>query len=629
MARAVQQKLKRVRPPKVHISYDVQTADSIESRDVPFVVGILGPFGGLGNEQAIPLRDRRFVAIDPDNFDSVLAGFQPSLRFLVENKLTEEDAERIKVSLLFRSMDDFTPPNVARQLAPLRTLLESRSNLAMLRDLVARNERLESLLTGIDRVITHDLTQRREVLDRIIDAGRMVISEIGDPSELLEGFFEEILSARMSVLIDPLAMLSARVADYDHLLSMQLNEILHHPEFQALEALWRGLNSLVMGTETSRLLRLEVLNINKRELRTDFGNGSDYSDSDLYRKMAEPLETHGRSPIGCLLASFEFASSVEDLDLLNELASMAQAVHAPLIASTSPAMFGLDSFSQLNINTCWLPQREAAERWEMFRKTEQARYVSLLAPRVLLRMPYGRDTRETKSFAYEEGVSGGDSSKYLWGSPVWSLGQRITNAFSRFGWFGAISGTEGGGYVEGLPVHEFMTNEGDVGSRPTTEVVITDQIETALCGLGFCSLCYYHRSSAAVFPRVPTCRRPGGYLDATANWNDQFAAQLQFVLVCCRFAQIAKIMARDQVTNFQTLSDCERSLNNWLMHYVIVMDDAPQDAKARHPLREARVVVQADPESGTRWKVALFLRPHFQMPQMTAPMRVTLFLPRR
>lgn len=148
MARtSTQHKLDRVRPPRVQITYDVETGGAIEVKELPFVLGVMGDFTGMPNDPLPKLKERKFVEVNPDNFDQVLENMKPHLAFAVENKLSEDpDAPKLKVDLNFKSMDDFAPEAVARQVGPLRQLLELRDRLADLRGSMQGNDKLEELL---------------------------------------------------------------------------------------------------------------------------------------------------------------------------------------------------------------------------------------------------------------------------------------------------------------------------------------------------------------------------------------------------------------------------------------------------------------------------------------------------
>jgi len=164
MPQSVQKKLERVRPPRVHVTYDVETGGAIEIKELPFVMGVLGDFSGQPTEPLPRLKDRRFVEVNPDNFDSVLESMKPHLAYAVENKLSEDaEAGQLKVGLDFKSMDDFSPENVAKQVKPLRELLDLRTRLNDLKGTLQTNDKLDQVL--LDAVSNTDkLNQLRAEL---------------------------------------------------------------------------------------------------------------------------------------------------------------------------------------------------------------------------------------------------------------------------------------------------------------------------------------------------------------------------------------------------------------------------------------------------------------------------------
>lgn len=144
---STQHKLDRVRSPRVQITYDVEVGGAIELKELPFVVGVLGDFTGQPEQPLAKLKDRKFVEVNPDNFDTVLEGMKPHLNFAVENKFSDEpDAANLKVDLHFKSMEDFEPENVAKQVKPLKELLDLRTRLSDLRGSLQGNDKLEELL---------------------------------------------------------------------------------------------------------------------------------------------------------------------------------------------------------------------------------------------------------------------------------------------------------------------------------------------------------------------------------------------------------------------------------------------------------------------------------------------------
>lgn len=146
MAESTQKKLERVRPPRIQISYEVETGGAIEMKELPFLMGVLGDFSGHQTEPLPRLKDRKFIELTPENFDDTLASMKPRLQFSVENKLSEDGNSKLGVELNFRSMDDFSPDAVAKQVKPLRELLELRTELANLRANLQTNEKLDDVL---------------------------------------------------------------------------------------------------------------------------------------------------------------------------------------------------------------------------------------------------------------------------------------------------------------------------------------------------------------------------------------------------------------------------------------------------------------------------------------------------
>jgi type VI secretion system protein ImpC len=547
----------------------------------------------------------------------------PVVRVKVENKLSEDpDAPKLAIDLGFRSMDDFKPAHVVGQVPVLRELLRLRTQLRDLAMVISRNDKADDLLQKAASTLRQD-TDVGELSRRIADEGR-----IGQDYEARERgagwvatFLEQVLAGWITVSRDPLMMIHARIAQLDHLLSIQLNEILHHLEFQTLEATWRGLKYLVDQAETSPSHRIFVLNAALREMADDIRAAADFRDTDLYARLSQPLESLGGAPYGCVILAHSFSTSIESLEILNEVASMGRSIHAPVLASPSGNWLEAPDGRRIS-----MVSPEVAANWKVFRRTEQARFLVLVLPRILLRLPFGTGyggaeggriyLGMVEEFQYEEGVDGYDMSRYLWGSPVFALASRISAAWARHGWCAAIQSSEGGGLVEGLPVHYFRRDEGDLTAHPATEMVITERAESELFDLGFCSLCQYRHRNEAVFPRVPTCRQPGGYLDSDANWNDRFGSQLPFVLA----------IVRDQRGGFTSPQHCEDTLNRWLANWVLLDDSAAASAKAAFPLREAMITVDHAPD-GDGWVAALFLLPHYQLDGLRARLRMLIELP--
>src|SRR5690606_2033174 len=237
-------------------------------------------------------------------------------------------------------------------------------------------------------------TTELSLLDQIVEQGRFgtepAARERG--KSLIKSFVDEVLKGEIRIAPDTEAMINARIAQLDHLVSIQLNEIMHHPEFQQLEAAWRGLKYLLDNTETSTMLKIKVFNASKKELLRDLQRAPEFDQSALFKKVyEEEFGVFGGAPFGALIGNYEFGKSGQDIELLEKVSQVAAAAHAPFLAGASPSMFNLESFTQLDAPRDLAKVFDTTEyaRWKTFRDSEDSRYVGLTAPRMLLREPYG------------------------------------------------------------------------------------------------------------------------------------------------------------------------------------------------------------------------------------------------
>lgn len=477
-----------------------------------------------------------------------------------------------------------------------------------------------------------EAAEERSLLDKIIDDGRLArdVTQREYARDLIGEFVKQVMDGAIVVSKDTEMMINSRIAQLDRLISDQLNEIMHHQDFQKLEASWRGLAYLVDQTETGEKLRIRVLNITKQELLKDMEKAAEFDQSNLFKKIyEEEFGTFGGASYGCLIGDYEFGNHPQDLSLLEKMSQVAAAAHAPFISAASPSIFNLESFTELGNPRDMAKIFQSVEyaKWKSFRDSEDSRYVGLCLPHTLMRLPYGQATVPVESFDFEENVDGTDHSKYLWGNAAYALGTRITDAFSKYGWTAAIRGVEGGGLVQGLPVHTFRTDEGEVALKCPTEIAITDRREKELADLGFIPLVHCKGTDFAAFFSTQTCNKPRVYDSDAANANARLSAQLQYILAVSRFAHYLKSIMRDKIGSFMTRKNVEDYLNRWISNYVLLDDDAGQEMKARFPLREARVEVAEIPGKPGAYRAVAFLRPHYQLDELTISLRLVANLP--
>ena len=413
-------------------------------------------------------------------------------------------------------------------------------------------------------------------------------------------------------------------------MSKQMNAIMHAPEFQALESSWRGLHDMVMNTETSTRLKLRLLNITKKELLRDLEKAVDHDMSSLFKKIyEEEYGTFGGHPFSCLIGDYYFGRHPQDITLLDKISHVAAAAHAPFISSASPALFDMKRFTDLSVPRDLSKIFESGELdgWRSFRDGEDSRYVALTLPRYALRLPYGAKTIPVENFNFEEDVDGRDHDKYLWGNAAYLVGLRLTDAFAKYSWTTAIRGVEGGGKVESMKTHKFLTDEGDIAIKCPTEVTITDRREKELNDLGFLSVVHAKGTDFAAFFGGQTVNKPKVYNKDLATANARLSSALPYILAASRFAHYLKVIMRDKIGSFQTAQNVEEYLNTWLSQYVLLNDGAGQSVKAQYPLREGRVdVVEVAGKPGV-YKATVYLRPHFQLEELTTSIRLVAELP--
>lgn len=445
-------------------------------------------------------------------------------------------------------------------------------------------------------------------------------------------FVEEAMRGTLRIAKDLEATISARIADIDQLLTRQLNETMHAEEFQKLEGSWRGLNYLVTQSETSTTLKIRVINATKDELRRDLERAAEFDQSALFKKVyEEEYGTFGGAPFGALIGDYEFTRHSQDLALLEKVSNVAAAAHAPFISAASPELFNLDSFTDLGTPRDLAKGFESVDyaKWRSFRESEDSRYIALALPHVLMRLPYGPDTNPVENFKFKEDVDGTDHKKYLWGNAAYAIGSKLTEAFAKYGWCAAIRGVEGGGLVQGLPTHTFATDQGEVALKCPTEIAITDRREKELADLGFMPLVHCKGTDYAAFFSGQTAQKPKKYDSDAANANARLSAQLPYIMAVSRFAHYIKAMMRDKIGSYMSRAEAERFLNQWIANYVTPDDTASPATKAQFPLREARIDVSEVPGKPGVYRAAAFLRPHFQLDELSVSLRLVAELPKQ
>jgi type VI secretion system protein ImpC len=811
MGESTQHKLSRIRPPRVQITYDVELGGAIQKKEIPFVVGIMSELSGKNQNLLEPLKQRKFIEIDRDNFENVLIAQQPALDLSVLNwistgelrllKLFYEtfesgtgmkernaksfifnNADKIleKVSALLKDYTDdkspqidellneirykadvsgeldeaggnflrmfnkilkcfkfyiarpkvvlsdkfkavlgklilipsliysgdyissdiktdldalevsikrdakklngyfrfttitcFSPNRILHQVPELEKLFVSKQYISEILNKLNGNEGLLNVVTEQLNLLEADRAGGEYKDEKITEVINNILGAFGEKKELasspsaqaaegaekaadnsaavespatlhlhniLNELFDNyknymVMSEYSKNKIEPnhvIRILIEYIGEVNELLNNQVNEFIHDPAMQKLEASWLALYYLVKKTETGPRLKLRLLNISKDELQKDLEKAVEFDQSQLFKKIyEEEYGTFGGNPYGVLLGDYEFGKSSKEISLLTLISNVASAAHSPFIASASPDLFDMASFKDLPEHRDLSGIFESLEmiKWNSFRESEDSRYVVLTLPRMLMRLPYGPDTLPVEGFDFKEDVDGKDHNRYLWANSSYALVQRITDAFAKYSWCAAIRGVEGGGLVEDLPAHVFNTDDGDKALKCPTEIAITDRREKELSDLGFISLVHCKGKDYAAFFGGQTAQKPKKYDTTKANANARLSTVLPYILAASRFAHYLKVIVRDKVGSFMSADNVQVYLNRWIGDYVLGKDDAGQEIKAQYPLREARVDVKDTPGKPGCYTAVVFLRPHFQLEELTTSIRLVAELP--
>ncbi|MEI7684945.1 MAG: type VI secretion system contractile sheath large subunit [Planctomycetota bacterium] len=470
----------------------------------------------------------------------------------------------------------------------------------------------------LDQVVAATRPQNKKEAQRTRDYFKEFLNQVVEPGKVVSKDVEDNINHW--------------IGEIDKVLTEQLNEVLHNPELQKLESSWRGLHYLVHQSETGENLKIRVLNVSKKDLFKDLEKAAEFDQSQLFKKIYE--EEYGQlggQPYGMLVGDYEFGRNAEDVSLLQMVSNVAAAAHAPFVGGTSPSMFNFESWTDLSKPRDLAKIFESVEyaQWKSFRESEDSRYVALAMPRVLGRLPYGQKFKKVHEFNFEENVDGSNHEKYLWMNAAWAYASRITDAFSKYGWMARTRGVEGGGKVEGLPVHTFPTDDGDVAMKCPSEIAISDRREFELSNLGFLPLLHSKGTDYCVFMGAQSAQKPKTYFDPAANANAELSAKFNLIMCNSRFAHYLKVMARDKIGSFMTSSECAKWLNEWIINYCVDPSGATDALKAQRPLSEATIEVREVSGKPGWYEAVAYLKPHYQMETLSTSMRLVAEIPKK
>ncbi len=457
-----------------------------------------------------------------------------------------------------------------------------------------------------------------------------------DPVKALAFWLSEYVPAQcIQGIEDIIPSIQRSIAEIDEMINDQVNEIIHHPRFQKLEASWRGLWYLAVQADGTRQIKLKVMDINWREVSRDISRALEFDQSHLFKKIYnEEYGTPGGEPYGVLIGDYEISHKTShthrynDLETLEGLAQIAAASFAPFITGAAPELFGLDDFSTLGnpINLHAIFAQKEYIKWRALRDKADSQFIGLTLPHILMRLPYRKTAGSYKGMFFYEKCTSKGRENYCWGNAAYGFAGILLREFNNVGWFGHIRGVPrnqiGGGLISSLPCDCFETDAEDIAHKPLTDVIITDTRERELSELGLVSLCQCYDLPLAAFYSNQSLHKPPKSATKEGDVNARLSAMLQHVLCGSRIAHYIKVIIRDKVGSFITAEECEDLLREWLFKYTTGREDLDWEEQARYPLREAAVEVKDHPEKQGDYVCIMHLRPHYQLDHMVSELEL-------
>lgn len=414
------------------------------------------------------------------------------------------------------------------------------------------------------------------------------------------------------------------VRQIDQIVNDQLNEIFHHPQFQQIEATWRGIDLLVESADFQSNVTVELLDVSKEELFEDFeNNSSDVFGGALFEKVyIAEYDQYGGRPYGCLIGLYDFTTQANDLFWLRSMSKVAAASHSPFIASIAPQFLGCNSMEQVEAikDLDGLLTQPRYAQWQALRDTEEAPYIGLTFPRYVVRLPWNPETNPCSGLSFHEQTAG-EPSRYLWGSAALLFARNIVRSFENTGWCQYIRGPKGGGLITGLPVDMFNVR-GEDEMRIPVEICIPDYRELEYSRNGIISLVYRKGAGEAAFFSAQSIKRPKKFKDPQDSENAQLVCNLSYTFSVSRIAHYVKSIMRDNIGDVATAGYIQNVLSTWLEQYV-TSEVRPDDLTMRtFPFRAAEVEVAAKPGRLGFYDCKISILPHVQFEGMDVELRL-------
>lgn len=493
---------------------NVEMVREVPDAKMPFRIAVMGDFSGRTNRGIIEyaLANRKSLLVDRDNFDEVLAKCGVEIVLPIFGK----DTPPVKIS--FSELEDFHPDNLYRRLDVFQALRDTRKGLkdpstfeAFAKTLQEDKDKTTGPPAAQEKENESSSSESEQINDGLLD---MILEDTPEkaPETVrsrgtsgLDNFLQQIVGPHL--VPTPHPRQAEMVDAVNAAISGLMRKILHHPDFQKIEAAWRALHFFVSRLETGPMLKVYLLDISREELVAAPVNSEDLHSSDIYKLLVEQtVNTFGGETWAVLVGNYTFEQKREDIELLANMAEISRVSGAPFIAAASESVLGCGSLARTPGPDDWnmTVDADGCRAWDLLRKIPGASSLGLVLPRFLLRLPYGEDTDSIETFEFEEITGVPEHNNYLWGNPSFVCAYLLGQTFAQYGWdFQSVSSHE----IEGLPLHIYR-KDGDSVIKPCAEVVFTQNAVEIIMDKGIMPLLSFKNQDLIKLPRLQSLAEP-------------------------------------------------------------------------------------------------------------------------
>jgi len=548
---------------RVNLVYETQIGEKSEMVELPFKALVIGDF--THDDKSAYFDEQITVLLNQDSHDIevIFKQLRPGLKIKTPNKLQDDDTELL-IELNFNNLDDFTAAEIVKQVPWLGKLLVFIDTLALSTD-------TQTLLLE---------EEDKSLIEKVLNAEDISLQELQQNSQ------------NYGWLI---ADLEKRICD-------QLDEILHHEDFNAMESLWRSLQFLIERTEFNENCEIAVVNVSKQALLEDFEDVPEITQSKYYQLVySDEYGQFGGRPYGVVISDYKFGPRAPDIKCLQQLANVSAVAHAPFLAAASAELFDIESYSKFSRlrDLGAIYSQPAFVKWNAFRQSTDSRYLGLTLPYFLLRESYNTDIGGLR---YQEKITNKDSD-LVWGCSSFAFATRLLDSFAKYRWCLNCTGQEDG-QVEGLKMKD---------GKISTQFILTDRRESDVVEHGFIPLSVHKGEDTAAFYSAYSAHLVNSQgASSGEDLSARLSAQLPYLMIVSRISQYLKVMQREHLGSWRNRRDLDQQLNKWLSQYVSDMDNPAAGVRARRPLRRAEVKVR-EVEGKQDWFVTrIQITPHLK-----------------